>query len=65
MFWRTRVTINRPYSGLTPLGVMKVTIDAETEAGTGEEAKASALSAALELVANLDHVTSIDTEITG
>jgi hypothetical protein len=64
-FWRTRVTINRPYSGLTPLGVTKIIIEAETRGVTADDAKAAAVAAARELIGGLDHVTSTDVEFTG
>lgn len=63
-FYRTTITIHRPYSGLTPLGITRIVIEAETEATSAEEAKQAALTAASHLdISELDHVTKVDTEV--
>jgi hypothetical protein len=63
MFYRTTVTIHRPYSGLTPLGVTKVIVEAETKAENGEAARERAAEDAKALIGDLDHVTKIETEL--
>jgi hypothetical protein len=60
-FYRTTVEILRPWSGLTPLGITKVTIEAETEASSQSEACEVAKDNADKLV-QLDHVTGYNVE---
>jgi hypothetical protein len=46
-FYRTTVTFHRPFNRTTPMGVTKITIEAETRAPSAEAAKNAAVTEAL------------------
>lgn len=60
MFYRTTVTVYRPYSGKTPLGFTKIIFEAETEAPSHAAAELRALDDAKQMIGDLDCVQSME-----
>jgi len=68
MFYETRVTLHRPHSGDTPLGVTKVVVEAETDADGARKALFTARDDVLRDLGGPwldDYVEKIDAEIIG